>query len=291
MIKVSSSAVKWSAVGLFAALTTGVAIRTLFIYDRSSEESFVAADELAQQAAVRYSALESVPIAETSGIEDVRRVLRDAALQVETGVNGDETSAVVNLAAEFLFWRFVVADPVQYRNWRAIRGDKFLDIEELESRLFVRSDYEELYQEDFPGVESAFDRMFRDSLIRYSGHNRPIAFTLGPEAARLQIRVINPQIDQWIGTFGSPALDAYWFGKYNGAMRGWFVGSVAFNRAYTEQSRLAVATVSAILHFEDGSRRPVCMYLFREPGANGKWNLAKIATYNTPMDTVSILEF
>lgn len=282
---------KLAAVLITAGAAVAVAKGTFARDAQSHAAAELSADDLARRAAKEYKQLETTPLTSIGSSADIREILETkGSIDAPAPELARQLDAVTHLAADFIYWRFVAADPAAYRAWRASRGDRWIDEDRLESARYVRSDYETLYGEPFPGTVPAFDRMFEDSLRRYEGHNRPVGIASGERGTRIQIRRINPQTDAWIATFQDPALDAYWFGKHNGAMRGWFQGERDFATVYTASPELTVATVAAVTEYQDGSRRPVMLYLFQDP-ESGKWNIAKVATYNAPIDEVSILEF
>lgn len=260
----------------------------------------VTAERLALRAEPIYARLDTVSLDPlrpdrdhadpTRAIASIRSAYQSASRAGDPAATDGHADALCELAAEFVYWRFVNDDPVKYRAWRASRSERFRPKEELTQRLYIPSDYESVYQEPFPGFEPAFDRMFTDSTRRGDGKNTPVGICLGPRGIRIAAARINPNIDEWPVPLGDESDREYWFGIFNGAMRNWFTSPTAFRDLYTRGDELLGATVATVMSFADGSRRPVMLFLYFDP-AIGAWSIDKVATYNTPMDGISILEF
>ena len=211
-------------------------------------------------------------------VDQILAVLGSCHRQIETGIDDACVNALLRTAADFVYFRFVLADHDRYVDWRLAEGYRFRDRVELYGRALVGEDYEILF-----GVSLPENAPLRATFVRFADHHRqnwgathtPTGLAVDPESAVVLIREINPVVGAELVTLGSPERDAYWLEPRMGSHRNWFEDG-----RHDGFTRYRSGAVGLTLDYGDGLKRTILIG-FSSPFGSCNWSLSGISRLKT----------
>jgi hypothetical protein len=248
------------------------------------------------QAAFRRLAV--LPLADAAGPEQVRAALPRPDVSPDPGQaperTASDTRALLDQAAELVWYRFGQKSVDEYKKWRRDRGYRLADAITMRSAA-IEYDYQQLFGEPYPGdahLEAVFDRLWTEGIAMHDGNVRLTGVAReSPGVAVAFGEVANNGLGSWptlSGEFGSDV----WNGKWGGNFRVWWTGPDEGLRSYVRtHPRTRVAVVGVVVQFAAGDRYPIRI-MFYQDAADRRWYITHVGFLNVAPDRLSaLLEF
>lgn len=265
-----------------ALVVGGLAVyRSGLLTSRSDAERAEAAHASSIREGKRiYSSVALADLAPLDSLEAVKTLLR--GLDARSTEADQDRDAIVDLAAEFIYYRFAQGSVDEYKRWRRSRGEELIDPARLRGRQ-VPEDYVRCVGREYPGdaaAEAAFDDMWAVGRNAPAGGFKVGALASEPRGLCLALGELGPA---GVGAFPRLAGDlgeAAWEGTRAGSFRVWWEHPTrSLTAAIKSSPRTRVATVGLIVELDDGKRLPLRLLLYQHPEER-RWRLAGIQVTN-----------
>lgn len=249
--------------------------------DRASSFTVVSFDQIrAQGQGVDESPATDEEARAARAIGLIESAIGEASTHDFVGTSDADVESLARVAAEFVYYRFVLADPDAYIAWRLGRGDRFADPERIYGDMLVALDFEELFGEPLPAempVGDVFRRFFRHQDANWGPAYEPRGLAVSPESILILIGEYNPVVGTQNIDIQDPELRRYWLETTSGSHRSWFVGAFDHLASQDKLRKYQVGTVGLTLEFGNGERRTIQVLLRRASGTDA-WVFGSLAT-------------
>ena len=224
-------------------------------------------------------------------IDTLEGVLAEAPVVHEDGdpIIGDALAkSLLRVASEFVFVRFVVADPEAYIRWRMHRGDAFRPRDEMFGHWMVASDFESYFDQpiaDDASVRDTFVAFFQYHDRRRADAHRVVGMSVEPDAMLLGVQRVGRDLGYGPMDLGSADRRAFWYEPRTGSHRCWFDSGIDHDRV----DEMPSGMVGVTLQYADGSARPMMIVADLDP-ASGRWSIQRVWTNHRGL-TGGLIEF
>lgn len=223
-----------------------------------------------------------------------REVLERAPLSADSAPIDVPIDSLLDLFAEFMYYRIGQPSAEEYVRWRIDRGYRWKKIEELKSVWDVELDYARFFSgREFPAnpqPEDLFGEFWTVGLDWNPDVNRPKAMSVEERGLRLSFAIATPGNPRNAPILGKDSDEMIWHGASATAGRNWFDPPRSREIIMAEDGRLLVGQVAAVVEYEGGSRCPFVVSAIWDRKLN-RWMMENIILYNRYVEGESSVEY
>lgn len=247
-------------------------------------------EEAVRQGQIAFTTLPMVPLGSIASLGELHASLVEAGAAAKEGGSTDRDDLtkrkLVELAAEFIYFRFVLSSPEAYRAWRQSSGYRLKDAETLR-REGVATDYEHWFDEPYPGDDrlvEVFDRLWAATLDAKDERSRPVGIAQGASGVEVALGAMDRAWERPMPMLSGELSERVWQGLRSGQLgRDWWRdpnGGIRGELQHRES--VPVAVVGVIVEMKAGDRYPFTFTYYRD--VKGKWWLWRVNVLNFPSD-------
>jgi hypothetical protein len=242
----------------------------------------------ARQGAAAFATLR---VAAVTDRESVYSIFGNAPLQRGSAALGtSERAALESYLSEFVSaWSGTSDD---YLRWREDQGDTIRSAEQVFGHTGAEPAYRWLTENPLPPLESdaeLFKAMFEAAREYGDGANRPEAIALDVAGVLIHVETIAKWPAKLAMLSGELPAEVWHGGRARGG-RSWWSPARTIDELLAMMEVAIVARVGIVFEFANGTRRPLQLTLFFDPG-DMRWHLENIASMNFWDEPVAPLEY
>lgn len=284
------------------AVSVGAIVIALFASAAALWRSGVFAPALADPLArVKLSAENGQKIYRSFAVEpvfsDIARI-RDVvahAPRSELSASVDvPIDSLLDLFAEFMYYRIGQPSVDEYIRWRIDRGYKWKLLEQLNSFWYAESDYAWYFPDKELPPNPTPEYLFRDfwgiGLDLNPAANRPAAMCVEDRGLRVSFSIATPGNPRNSPRLGEDSDEMIWHGASSTGGRCWFDPPRSREVIMAEEGRVLVGQVAAIVEYQGGSRCPLVVSAIWDRKLN-RWMMTNIILRNRYVEGESSVEY
>jgi hypothetical protein len=203
--------------------------------------------------------------------------------------------ALLDEAAQFVYYRFCQSSPESYVAWRRSKGYRLKPKEKLIRPGLIDKDYPLYFHEPFPTdqtIGELFPRFWVVGLAQGDGTNRPVAISKEAKGLAAAIGVVRASDPRDRPKLAGEIPEAMWMGAAGMTMRSWWDAPRTLETLFAASPEIVCAEIGMILEYGDSTRRPLRLTYVYDTTSKA-WYLQYVVMYNfdRSVATYSSLEY
>lgn len=242
-----------------------------------------------------YERIAHVPLSTFTDPASLRQALRGALATTQThgqAPSSEDAQQLVQLASDFVYYRFAQPSPEAYRAWREAQGYTLKSDESLKKNG-VNDDYARFAETPAAGATATamFDGLWRGiRALPIGAGSMPIAIATAPAGVCVAVAPAT-SFDMKDGPELAGEIPALlWRGKIQGGGRNWYTDPAGgFREALTRRKTVPSALVGIVVETPGAGRYPLTLSYYQDESR--RWWLWRINVHNVDPMAVAMIDY